>query len=103
MGTKISTSKSDIEQSVAPKELELLRALTSIHKPTMKDLVERTGVSHATVQRKIKELRDSYCMTISFHRSGSERGGKGHYVIESWGVFNEKCFARDTCKSGKET
>lgn len=85
--------QSNAERLIAPKELELLSALKSISKPTMSDLIKSTGMSHATVQRKIKGLRESYRMTIKFYRTGRERGGKGYYAIEDWGVFDEKAFA----------
>lgn len=84
--------QSKAERLIAPKELELLSALKSINKPAMSDLIKSTGMSHATVQRKIKELRESYRMTIKFYRTGRERGGKGYYAIEDWGVFDEKAF-----------
>lgn len=89
---KDTKTQSDTEHLIAPKELELLKALKSINKPSMSDLIKSTGMSQATVQRKIKELRESYRMTIRFYRSGRVRGGKGYYEIENWGVFDEKAF-----------
>ncbi len=89
---KETKNQNNTQHLIAPKELELLSALKSINKPAMSDLIKSTGMSHATVQRKIKELRESYRMTIKFYRTGRERGGKGYYAIENWGVFDEKSF-----------
>lgn len=77
-----------------PKELDLVMALNCLHKPSMAMLIDSTGMSQATVQRKLRDLREIYKMTITFYREGRERGGKGYYIIEDWGVFDEKEFIK---------
>lgn len=89
---KTDMEKSCTKHSIVPGELVLVKILHYIQKPDMSDLIRETGMSKTTVHRKLRELREIYHMVITFHRSSGERGGKGHYRIEDWGIINKEAF-----------
>lgn len=80
----MSSQKTDAETS----QILILRGLASLSRPSLDDLADFASISRATTQRKLKELREVYRMNISFMRIGQQRGGKGYYHIEDWGLFD---------------
>lgn len=80
----MSSQKTDTETS----QILILRGLATLRKPSLDELAEFASISRPTAQRKLKELREVYRMNISFMRIGRQRGGKGYYHIEDWGLFD---------------
>lgn len=76
--------------------LAVLRVLTKLHQPSMQDLIDATGLSRATVQRQLKELRDLYKMDIRYYRKGWARGAVGFYQVDGWGLFSPEKLKAET-------
>lgn len=73
----------------AVSHIAVLQILANTDKPSLCHLMELTGLSRATVQRKIRELREIYRMDIQYQRSGEKPGAVGFYLVNDWGIFNK--------------
>lgn len=82
-----NTASQCSNQSETSTLIRVLRALKELEQPTLADIAVYAQTSRPTVQRRLRELRGQYNMTITFIRTGLHRGGAGHYLVEDWGLF----------------
>ena len=64
-------------------ELDILAAITSLHRPTTQEIVSATKISERKVQNVIKTLRTDLSMGIKRVKDGR----KAYFVISEWGAF----------------
>tara|TARA_R110001583_G_scaffold132221_3_gene284187 strand:+ start:839 stop:1114 length:276 start_codon:yes stop_codon:yes gene_type:complete len=66
----------------------VLWALDNFHKPSTKDICDRTGIAEVSVKRAISSLRAIFGMRIVVVREDK----KTYYTIVGWGVLNASKF-----------
>ncbi|MDU7589188.1 MAG: helix-turn-helix domain-containing protein [Acidovorax sp.] len=80
------------------RKLSVICAISCIHRPDMRRLMDETKIPETTLKRIIKSLRDDYAMDIVFVRDssaaptdaqGGKRGRYGYYAINEWGLFSK--------------
>lgn len=64
------------------RKYRLLKALRSLSKPTMLDLMTKCDLSNPTVTRHLADLRSDYGMTIKYKTSTT---GAGYYLVLDYG------------------
>lgn len=91
------------------RKIAVICAISCIHRPDIKQLMDTTKIPEATLKRIIKTLRNDYGMEIDFVRDSScapvdaksgKRGRYGFYVISEWGLFNPAILSKH-CSDSK--
>lgn len=71
------------------RKLNIIEALHSSQKPSLKHIATVTDMPRATVQRQVFDLRNSFLMDIRYVRAKGSNWKSGHYEIFNWGLFNK--------------
>lgn len=77
------------------RKFELINALSSLRRPSLKDLHEKTKIPISTLKRQLGSLREEYGMTIIFvSEPTGEKGPRGYYMITNWGIIDRAEFIK---------
>lgn len=79
-----------LKRNEIERKLEIINAISSRERPTMRDIHEVTKIPVSTIKRLIKQIHTDFGVEIVFvgeRGRTAVHGGSGYYSIYAWGVI----------------
>lgn len=77
------------------RKFAIINALSSMEKPSLRDIHKKTRIPESTLKRQINAIRDEFGMTILYIREKTgEPGTFGYYLLADWGILDRDAFLR---------
>lgn len=78
------------------RKYAIINALSTLEKPSLRDLQHRTQIPESTLKRQLKLLRAEFAMSILFVREANGvPGASGYYLLTDWGILDRSAFMRN--------
>lgn len=80
------------------RKFAIIAAVATLHKPTLRDLEQATGIPGVSLRRLIISIRNELSVDLLFVPDNTvapvenPTGKQGYYTIQDWGVLNKRTF-----------